>query len=209
MTITTRSGKGSPLSYAEMDANLNQFDLKTKDGWADIVSELIIRDTSFGPIGTVYKSGLYLWAFPSGEMREAFANFHIPHSWKQGTMLYPHMHFTTSSNASGVVRWGFEYTAARRHDSGSSTTFPATQTIYVDFTINANSADQHFVCEAPQDGGISGTNREVDAMVLTRIFRDGLHDNDTFPDSVLGITADIHIEVDRHSTPNRAPDFYV
>lgn len=199
---------GRLLTPAEVDGNFQGLDTKTKDGWADIVSELYIRDTASSPIGTVYKGGVLLWEFPTEDMREGFANFHIPHAWKPGTMIYPHMHFTTASNASGVVRWGFEYTWARRHDSSGQVKFPATSTIYVDFTIPANSADTHFVCEAPQAGGITGTGLEVDAMILMRVFRDGLHANDTFGASVLGITADLHIEVDRASTPNRAPDFY-
>lgn len=208
MTITTRSGKGSPLTYAEMDANLSQFDTKTADGWADIVSELYTRTSPQAAGVNLFRDGIYLYEFDVDGLREVFANFHIPHAWKASTMVYPHMHFSVNTNSSGVVRWNFEYTGARRHDSGSSTIFGATQTISVDFTIDANSAHEHFVCEAPQDGGIAGTNLEVDAMILMRVYRDPTHPNDTFPDSVFGITADCHIEVDRAATPNRAPNFY-
>jgi hypothetical protein len=206
--LITSTGKGSPLTPTEADANLSAIDTKTGDGWADVVSELFIRDSAFSPIGTGWKGGLYLWGFPANEMREAFSNFHVPHVWKPGTMIYPHMHFSTASNSSGVVRWVFEYTWARRHDSTGQLTFPSTTTKYVDFTIPANSADTHFVAEVAQGGGIVGTDLEVDAMIVMRIYRDGTHDNDTFPDTVLGITADLHIEVDRAATPNRAPNFY-
>ena len=206
--LLTSSGKGAPLTPTEADGNLTTLETRTGDGWADIVVELFIRDSALAPIGTLYKGGIYLWAFPVNDVREAFANFHMPHAWKPGTMIYPHMHFTTASNASGVVRWAFEYTWARRHDSTGQITFQDVQTIYVDFTIPSNSADTHFVCEAPQDGGIAGTNLEVDAIILMRVYRDGTHVNDTFPDSVLGITCDIHHEVDRHATPQRAPNFY-
>jgi len=208
MTITYAASKGAPLSVAEADANVQQFDTRTKDGWADIVSELYYRDSPSSPTAANYKGGLYLPEFLTGQTMEVFSNFHIPHSWRAGTMLYPHVHFTVLNNTAGVVRWGFEYTFARRHDSSSHTTFPATQVIVIDFSIPANSADTHFVCEAPEAGGITGTNLEVDAMVLTRIYREGAHANDTYPGSCFGITADLHIEVDRAATPNRAPDFY-
>jgi len=207
--LTTLADKaGAPLTPGEADANIQTLEVRTGDGWADIVSELIIRDTPSAPIGTVFKGAIPLWEFPTNDMREAFVNFHIPHSWKPGTMVYPHVHFATASNLSGVVRWAFEYTWARRHDSTGQRTFMAVQTIYVDFTITANSADEHFVCEAPQDGGIAGAGLEVDSMILMRVYRDGLHVNDTFPASVLGITADLHYEVDRYATPSRSPDFY-
>lgn len=208
MAITTRSGKGSPLTYAEMDANLSQFDTKTKDGWADIVAELYTRAGVNSPNTTNFRNGIWLYEFDPTVTMEAFANFHIPHSYKVGTMLYPHMHFSVQSNNSGVVRWGFEWTYARRHDSSGTITFGATQTLYKDFTIAANSAYTHFVAEVDNLAGIPSTDVEVDGMILMRIFRDPTHPNDTFPDSVFGITADIHHETDRHATPQRAPDFY-
>lgn len=206
--LITLAEKGSPLTPSEADANLLALETRTAAGWADIVSELIIRDSALSPISTPYVGGIYLWQFPADDVREAFANFHIPHPWRPGTMIYPHMHFTTASNAAGVVRWAFEYTWARRHDSSGQLKFPASQTIFVEFAIPANSANTHFVCEAPQNGGIDGTGLEVDSMILMRVYRDGTHINDTFPDAVLGITADLHHEVDRHATPRRSPDFY-
>ncbi len=208
MTIITYAGKGSTLDTNELDGNFNDLATRTNAGWADIVSELYIRGGPASPTVTVFKGGIYLYEFMPADTLEVFANFHIPHTWKAGTMVYPHVHFVTTSNATGVVRWGFEYTLARRHDSTGQVTFGATQTISVDFTIPSNSADKHFVCEAPNLGGIPGTNLEVDAMILMRIYREGSHVNDTFADSVWGITADCHIEIDRAATPNRAPDFY-
>lgn len=206
MALTRRLVKNAPLTYGEHDANVDHFDAKTKDGWADIVAELYTRTSPNAANVNNFRDNIYLYEFNANEMREAFSNFHMPHSWKQGTMVYPHMHYTVNTNNTGIVRWGFEYTLARRHDSTGQTSFPVTTTIYVEQTIPSNSAYKHFVCEAPQNGGIAGTNLEVDAMILMRVFRDAT--NDTFPDSVLGITVDLHIEVDRAATPNRAPDFY-
>lgn len=209
MTITTRAGKGSALTHSELDGNFTDLDSRTKTGWADIVSELYIRGGPSAPTVTQFKGGIYLYEFMPADTLDVFSNFHIPHTWKVGTMLYPHFHFTTTSNASGVVRIGFEYTKANRRETGvTGYTFGATQTISVDFTIASNSADSHFVCEAPNLGGIDGTGLDIDGMVLMRIFREGAHANDTFPDSIWGITADLHIEVAQFATPYRAPDFF-
>lgn len=208
MTIITRTGKGSALSYEEMDGNITQFDTKTKDGWADIVSEFYTRGGPASPGVSQFIGGIYLLEFSDTDVLEAFANVHIPHSYKLGTMMYPHIHFSTTSNNAGTVRWGVEWTFARRHDSTGQTTFPATSTIYIDFPIPANSANVHFVAEAAQGAGIPGTHIEVDGMVMCRVFRDPTHANDTFVGSVWAITADVHIEVDRHATINRAPNFY-
>ena len=207
MTITYRLVKGSGLTNSEIDNNFSDLASRTASGWVDIVAELYVRGGPAAPVPTAYKGGIYLYEFTAGDTLEVFSNFHIPHSYRLGTMVYPHVHFTTTSNNTGVVRWCFEYTAAKRGESGVGNTFGDTQTIAVDFTIPANSADIHLVCEAPDLAGIPATQLDVDGMILVRIYREGSHVNDTFPDSVWGITADIHIEVDKASTPFRAPDF--
>ena len=207
MAITYRSVKGTDLTPSEVDANFSTLDARTGSGWMDIVAELYTRGGPASPVPTAFRNGIYLYEFTPADTLEVFSNFHIPHAWKLGTMLYPHLHFTCTSNNSGVVRIGFEYTLARRHDDAGTTTFGATQTLYKDFTITANSAYEHFVAEVDDLAGIDGSTLNVDGMVLMRIFREGAHVNDTFPDSIWGITADLHIEVDKQSTPFRAPDF--
>lgn len=206
MALTKRIPKGAPLSYAEHDANVDHFDLKTKDGWADIVSEFYTRGGPASPGVSQFTGGIYLLEFSDTDTLEAFANFHVPHSYKPGTGIYPHIHFSVQGNNAGTVRWGCEYTFARRHDSTGQIAFPATSTIYIDFAVPANSAYKHFVAEAVTP--ISGTNVEVDGMFMCRFFREPTHANDTFAGSVWAITADLHIEVDRAATPSRSPDFY-
>lgn len=208
MTLVRRLVKGSPLTLAEGDANTDHFDLKTKDGWADIVSEFYTRGGPASPGVSQFIGGIYLLEFSDTDVLEAFCNVHIPHAYRPGSMMYPHIHFSVKSNEAGTVRWGVEWTFARRHDSTGLTAFPATQTIYIDFPIPANSANKHFVAEAAQGQGIPGTDIEVDGMVMCRVFRDPTHVNDTFVGSVWAITSDMHIEVDRAATPNRAPNFY-
>lgn len=207
MTITYRQAKGSPLTISELDGNFSHLEQRVQNGWADIVAEIYTRGGPSSPVPTLYKGSIYLYEFTPTDMLETFSNFHIPHSWRVGSMLYPHLHFSVKSNDTGVVRLGFEYTGANRHDDTGVIVFGDTQTIYLEFTIPANSAYTHFVAEVPELGGIDGSQLNVDAMVMMRIFRDGAHVNDTFPESIWGITADLHIEVDKSSTPFRAPNF--
>ena len=208
-TLITATGQGAPLTQTEGDANLNVLQTRTGDGWFDNVSQLYLRDTEFSADPAPFIGGISLRRFIPGEMREAFAEFHIPHIWKPGTMMYPHVHFTILSSAAGTVRWGFEYIFARTQRSDAFTQYPATTvTIYLVQVIAANSERTHFVVEAPQGQGIPGTNLEVDGMVLARVFRDGAHANDTFEQDVFGITVDLHTETDRYSTPFRFPPFY-
>lgn len=205
--LLTASGKGSPLTPTEADNNLNAINTRTGDGWMDIVSELFARDASNCAEGDEY-DGVGVWRYDADVTRRMFVNFHMPHTWKPGTMLYPHLHFTVTSSAGGVVRLGFRYKFGRRHDSTGQVTFTAANTLYLNFTIPANSQDTHFVAEMPEGFGIPATGLEVDAMILMTVFRYGDHEDDTFPAGIYAITADLHIETDRHATPQRAPDFY-
>lgn len=203
-TLLTRAAKGSPLSFAEADANTTLLQTRTGDGWRDNISSIDTRSGGNAPQRNVFRDGLYLYEFSADEMNEVFSNFHIDHDYKLGTMLYPHLHFATTSNASGVVRLGFEYSFAQGHGLG---TFPATTTLYLDFTVPANSAFVHFVAEVPEGQGIPGTGVDTDGVILMRIFRDAAHVNDTFPATIFGILSDLHYEVDRYATINRFPNF--
>lgn len=205
MTITTRTGKGSPLSFAEMDANLAQFDTKTRDGWRDNIAAIDTRAGGTAPQINLYRDGIYLYEFSADSMNEVFASYHIDHDYKPGTMLYPHLHFTTTSTASGVVRLGFEYTYAKGHQQAK---FPAATTLTLNVNVPANSDHLHFVAEMPEGQGIPGTNIETDGVVLMRIFRDAGHVDDTFTGTIFGILVDLHYQTSQYATPNRAPDFF-
>ena len=207
MTITLRNTKGSELSYNELDANFSQLDLKTEDGWRDLVCGLDTRQGPTSPTLSQFREGIYLYAFDPGNMNEAFATAHIGHDFKRGTMLYPHMHWTVNTASTGVVRWGYEYTYARRGDSTGNVAFPATQTLYVDQVADGTNY-KHYVAESAEDQGIPHDSIEPDVVVMVRIFRDASHVNDTFPDPVFGFTFDLHYECDRFSTINRTPPFY-
>jgi hypothetical protein len=207
--LLTRAEKGAPLTPNEADGNLDLLETRTGDGWFDNVSQLYLRDTAESADPAPFIGGISLRRFIPGEMREAFAEFHIPHTWKPGTMMYPHVHFTILSAAAGTVRWGFEYCFARTQRSNAFTRYQeTTATIYLEQEIAANSERTHFVVEAAQGQGIPGTDLEVDGMILCRVFRDGAHPNDTFEQDVFGITVDLHTEIDRYSTPFRFPPFY-
>lgn len=203
-TLLTASGKGAPLTPAEADANMTLLTTRTGDGWRDMISEINPRSGGTAPSLSLYRDGIYLYEFSADQMQEVFSNFHIDHDYKLNTMLYPHLHFVTSSNAAGVVRLGFEYTYAKGHGQG---TFPASTTLTLDFTVPANSANVHFVAEMPEGQGIPGTDIDTDGVILMRVFRDGAHVNDTFTGTIFGIMSDLHYEVDRYATINRAPNF--
>ncbi len=209
MTITRRLVKGTRLTNAEGDANLDHFDVKTMDGWDDLVAPMTIQTGApDAPTLTEWVDGFYLPEFNHTNDLCVLGQFHINHRYKMGTEMLPHLHFGATDTSGGVVRLGFRYKLARRHDSSGQITFTSAVEIALDFTIPAGTATKNFVAEVPAGQGIPSTHLEPDVMILMQTFRRATHINDTYPGSIWAMTHDLHHQVDRASTLNRAPNFY-
>ena len=177
-------------------------------GWNDLVQDVNVKVGTNAPELGTFRDNIAAFMFGPDQATECFSNFHMRHDYIPGTMIYPHVHWSINSLNTGVVRWGIEYTLARRWESTGLRTFGPVQTLYIDCNVAAPSQYMHFVNESPDGAGIPGTDLETDALVLCRFFRDSEHPNDTFPDPVFLLTVDIHYECSHLSTPSRFPPFY-
>lgn len=213
--LVTRTGKGSALTYGEMDGNWTELETRTGSGWNDLVADVQVRGGLYQPEFKNFRDGIWAYAFSPTTMNECYAAFHVRHDYIAGTMVYPHVHWSVNTTSTGTVRWGVEYTLARRSDygadgSGTNTgtiAFGATQTLYLDHNIAANEQYEHHVNEAADGAGIPGTQLQEDALILCRFFRDAEHVNDTFPDDIFLLTVDIHYQCNSLATPLRYAPF--
>ena len=206
MTITTRSGKGSALTYSELDGNFSDLTGRL-EGWNDLVREVVVKSGSNAPTFDTFRNGISAYSFPADTMTECFANFHLNHDYTPASMVYPHVHWSPNTTSVGTVRWGIEFTWARRHDSTGQIQFGATSTIYIEKTLDVDHQYVHMVNESTTGNGIPGSTMEVDSLILCRFFRDGAHPNDTFPDPVFLLSVDIHYPSTVKTTPSRTPPF--
>lgn len=207
-SITLRNNKNSPLSFSEADNNIIELDNRTKKGWFDLQSPIYTRPGGNSPGFVSFKGRITRPELEYGKEQEVFCDWHINHDWKPGSMLYPHVHFTTKSNMSGNIMFHVEYTYAAGFGSTKPSTFCDIQEIMIEYYIPPNSAGIHFIAEAAEGYGIPGTNLEVDSVIMGCIHRhDGMMSNE-MTDSVILVQADLHYEKDRMSTPNRKPNFY-
>lgn len=217
MAITLRNSKGTSLTYDELDGNFIDLDSRINRGWNDLVAQVIVNSGSpNAPTINNFRNGLYYFGFAPSATNECFVAFHINHDYDPNGgdagyegMVYPHIHWSTNTTNTGVVRFGVEYTSARRDDSTGTTTFGATSTLYIEGTVGAGDQYRHQVNESPTGSGIpNGGILETDALILCRFFRDGSHPNDTFPDDVFLLTVDVHYPAFQAQTPNRTPPFF-
>ena len=177
-------------------------------GWNDIVADINIKGSGTNsPSWTLFRNGLYAYSFSANTMQECWLSFHFRHDYALNTAIFPHIHFAVNTTSTGVVRFGIEYSIAKGYDQGVPSTFGATQTVYIEYNISSNSQYKHLIAEVIT--GITDANLEVDSVMLCRVFRDAANAADTHPSPVFILNCDVHYQVDRTSTKNRNPDFYV
>jgi hypothetical protein len=196
MSITTRAGKGSALTHAELDENFTDL----RDGlnlmvpkaagsgvkvdslgtpsyaWADLLSQLTVPDITdpAAPDIVVYKGGIRQYQF--AEADEAQVMFHLPHDYLPGSDIFIHVHWSHAGTlvTGGSCTWGFELSYAKGHNQAP---FGASVTI-VELQNASTTQYQHMIAEAVAStpGGspslLDTDLLEVDGLIFGRVFLD-------------------------------------
>jgi hypothetical protein len=179
-------------------------DTNPQYGWRDMTADLSAGRAvgANAPTWGVFRDGLEAYGFSPTLMNEMWITFHPDHDVIEGEDMFFHVHWSPNTTSTGTVRWGVEYTIAKGFDQEA---FPASTTVYIEETLSSNKQYQHIITEMAEADGIPMP--EVDSLVMVRLFRDAAHANDTFPDSVCGLTADIHYRSGRFATIGKRPNF--
>ena len=133
--------------------------------------------------------GLQAWRFTGTgpNVNEVWFTVQLPHTYKEGTDIYPHVHWTPTDANAGDVVWQLEYTWVNING-----TFPASATITVTDSTNT-TAWEHLV--APF-AAITGTGKTISSMLVCRLFRDPTHLSDTYGFDASLLEIDFHFEVE-------------
>jgi hypothetical protein len=147
--------------------------------------------------------GVYAYSFAyqavAGNEEELFFSQQLPHGYKEGTDLKPHIHWSPAvSGAAGqFVKWGLEYTIANVDGTYGNTAIiksdasgASTATTSGDSTLTAGKGYVTAI------GTISGTGVEVSAMLICRVFRNSSHADDTLAQAAFGCEIDFHHQID-------------
>jgi len=105
------------------------------------------------------------------------------------------------TDATGTVRWGFEYTVAKGHQQQ---VFHEPVVVYQEHTITQASQGLHVITEVTSDKAIPSVYVEPDSYIKMRVFRDAGHVNDT----IHAWCCDLHYQFDKSGTRNKSPSFY-
>jgi hypothetical protein len=146
---------------------------------------------AFGPSGN-----LQGWAFDKTTNQQIFFEAQLPHTWKLGSTIYPHVHWSPSDTGTGVCIWKLEYSWANDSAAfGAPTTITASQ-------AGSGTAWQHQRIAFESNAGIAGTGKTLSSILMCRLYRDAAtdaYDNDAFL-----ISFDIHYEIDGFGSDEEA-----
>ena len=140
-------------------------------------------DTALGDTGT--STGVYLYQFDKAAEEEVFFVCQMPHSWKQGTAIDPHVHWVTTGTDTGNCRWGLEYNVA-----SIGGTFAGTTTIYAT-QAGGGTAGEHMYADFTD---IDMTGHTFSCILVCRLFRDATNTGDTYNEDAALLEFDFHFE---------------
>ena len=134
-------------------------------------------------------TGVFGWEFAGNRLEQVYFDAQLPHGYKEGTPLSPHVHFVFNNapTVGQTIRFGLEYTAA-----SGNTVYPLTNIIESTYTITAADAQyRHTIVGLPE---IDGTDLLISAMLGCRFYRDG--GVDTYTAGLVVSEFDFHFVVE-------------
>lgn len=135
-------------------------------------------------------TGVYTLAFDKTTDQEIYFTVQIPHSWKLGTDLEPHVHWSPSDTTTGNVNWTLEYSIAEL-----AGTFGNTVTMSV-LDAGNGVAKQHQLADLGMiDMSSYTSSANVSTMIICRLYRD-VSLNDDYDNDAYLHEIDFHFQVD-------------
>jgi hypothetical protein len=120
----------------------------------------------------------------------------LPHTYKEGTDLSPHIHWCATTNNAGTVIWRLDYYWVERN--GNIPSIAQTDTGAV---AASTVAWRHVRNDFPViPGSPGGIPHRISSMLMCRIWRDPT--TDTYPNDAGLLEVDFHYQID--STGSRA-----
>ena len=137
----------------------------------------------YGPSGAVRIRGF------NGNVTPESMDFtvQLPHCWKIGTNISPHIHWCPTTNNAGNVIWYLDY-----YWLNINGTIPVLATIDTGAVAAGGTAWKHLVAEFPD---IVGAGFGISSMLICRIHRNPVG-SDTYPDDAGLLEVDFHHQID-------------
>lgn len=158
-----------------------------------------------GPLFTALKNngsgsiGVQTFTFQdmgASSEQQVYFSIQMPHSWKEGTTIYPHIHWSPQSNTGGSVVWGFEYSWVD-YNSTTPVAFPNSTIITATSSaVTSSDVDKHLIT-AFNSILPSATQGKISSIMMCRLFRNSSNPQDTYNGGNAALLSfDVHYEID-------------
>ena len=128
------------------------------------------------------------WSLSASAVNIIALQVQMPHGWKEGSAIYPHVHWSPTSTNTGDVKWEMKYKIANVNG-----TFPGSWTTITVLDAGAGVADAHQI--APFSP-INMTGYSLSSMMLVLLSRLGDDVTDTYTAACKLNEFDIHYQID-------------
>lgn len=202
---------GDTQKYVTLDSSnkmgyINKADITAGTLYKDIIGHMYIDTTKVTNNPTFTNVGNF-WFYKFALNDEGYAHFHVNHDYKPSGNIFIHIHYFTDGTNLNSVKWDFKYTMAKGHNqsSGGTFNFSTPSLVSVDSGALSGVPYRHYISEI--SATIDNTNAEPDSICSVHFKRvtNGATDN---TDGVYVLVCDLHVEIDRQGTINKAPNFY-
>ena len=182
---TSNYFKLSPTGHFTLNGSATTFDDLRIPGLSVRTNASAPDLISFAPATT----NLLVYGFDgTATSEQVYFTIQLPHSYKEGSDITPHVHWSPTDTNSGDVKWNLEYSWANYTDES----FPVPSTI--DATQAASgTAWQH---QKAVFDSISGTGKKISSMLVCRLYRDPSDAEDTYEHDAAFLEIDFHYEQD-------------
>ncbi|NOS68503.1 MAG: collagen-like protein [Verrucomicrobia bacterium] len=146
-------------------------------------AEAAILTSSWGP-----NSNKMAIRFSSENTQCMFVNAQLPHEYVTNTVIYPHVHLSPNSSATGNIVFITRYSWANMGQ-----TFPSETVITNVVTISAGNKWKHLMISLPPEGvAPTAIGYGISSMLAIRFERTADSSLDTYPDKIDVLEYDIH-----------------
>ena len=172
--------------------------ISTKEGGTKKPSFIKLNDNGAA------SQGVFTYAFDEAVEEELYFAVQLPHAWKYGSDLEPHVHWIPNSNgAAGTdVSWGLEYSWTNVGEVMGNTTI-----IYGDTNFLAEDliANKQYITSLPT---IAGVGKTLSSMLICRVFRDATSTGgtDDYNDDAYLLEIDFHAQIDTFGSDEEFTD---
>jgi hypothetical protein len=138
----------------------------------------------------------YAFAGAGAISEQAYFSIQLPHRYKEGTDIVPHIHWSPTTNDAGSVVWFLEYAWVNRGG-----TFPASTTIFTVAVVGGGTALTHnYSTFSP----VTGVDKSISSILMCRVFRDPTYIDDTYAFDAILLEFDFHFKVNTLGSKQQA-----